>query len=79
MDRARIHCDENITAYLRSLGLIVIFGFCKKHMKKTYQEGNDLPLTVASTMIKFTNYDSTALFLKCGYNYDGTFDPMKNI
>lgn len=94
LDGARIHCDENITTYLRSLGLIVVFlpaycpfynpieivfGHCKKHTKKTYQEGNDLQLTVASTMMKFTDCDSTALFVKCGYNYDGTFDPMKNI
>lgn len=95
LDGARIHCDMNITAYLRSLGLIVIFlpaycpfynpieivfGLCKKFMKKTYREGvDDLLLTVASTMIKFTNYDATGLFLKCGYNYNGTFDPTKNM
>lgn len=92
MDGARIHCDENITAYLRSLGIIVIFlpaycpfynpieiifGFCKKYMKKTYNEGDDL--TVASNVNKFTKRDSTALYLKCGYNYDGKFDPMKNM
>lgn len=95
LDGARIHCDPNITAYLRSLGLVVIFlpaycpfynpieivfGLCKKFMKKTYKEGVDnLLLTVASTMMKFTNYDSTNLFLKCGYNYNGTFDPTKNM
>lgn len=53
MDGARIHCDPNITAYLRSLGLVVIFlpaycpfynpleiifGLCKKLMKKNYRE-----------------------------------------
>lgn len=94
MDGARIHCDSNITTYLRSLGLIVIFlpaycpfynpveivfGLCKKYMKKTYQEGSDLLLTVANVMMKFTDHDSTPLFLKCGYNYDGSFNPMKNM
>lgn len=94
MDGARIHCDPNITTYLRSLGLIVIFlpaycpfynpveiifGLCKTQLKKTYRDSNDLFSTVASAMINFTNYDSTALFLKCGYNYDGSFNPMKNL
>lgn len=95
LDGARIHCDLNITAYLRSLGIVVIFlpaycpfynpieivfGLCKKFMKKNYREGvDDLLLTVGSTMIQFTNYDSTNLFLKCGYNYNGTFDPTKNL
>lgn len=94
LDGARIHCDPNITAYLRSLGLIVVFlpaycpfynpieivfGQCKKFMKKTYTEGDDLLLTVASTMTKFTNYDSTSLFLKCGYSFNGSFDPTKNM
>lgn len=94
MDGARIHCDPNITTYLRSLGVIVVFlpaycpfynpveivfGLCKKYMKKTYREGDDLLLTVASTMTKFTNYDSTNLFLKCGYKYNGSFDPTTNM
>lgn len=94
MDGARIHCDPNITTYLRSLGIVVIFlpaycpfynpveiifGLCKRSMKKTYKEGSDLMYTVASTVMKFNNYDSTALFLKCGYNYNGTFNPMKNM
>lgn len=48
-------------------------------MKTAYREGDDLPLAVASIMMKFGEYDSTNLFLKCGYNYDGTFDPTKNI
>lgn len=79
MDGARIHCDSNITTYLRSLGLIVIFlpaycpfynpveiifGLCKKYMMKTYREGSDLLMTVASVMTDFTNYDATSLFLK---------------
>lgn len=94
LDGARIHCDPNITTYLRSLGLIVIFlpaycpfynpieiifGLCKRSMKKTYNEGDDLQLTVARTMTKFTIFDSTALFNKCGYNFNGTFDPTKNM
>lgn len=92
MDGARIHCDPNITAYLRSIGLIVIFlpaycpfynpveiifGLFKKYLKKTYREGNDLLLTVAMT--KFSDLDSTNLFVKCGYNYNVTFDPTKNM
>lgn len=94
LDGARIHCDSNITTYLRSLGLIVIFlpaycpfynaveivfGLCKKYLKKTYREGSDLLNTVALAMIKFLDFDATSLFLKCGYNYNGTFDPMKNL
>lgn len=94
MDGARIHCDANITTYLRSLGLIVVFlpaycpfynpieivfGLCKRRMKKTYREGSDLQLAVASTMYEFTDYDATSLFEKCGYKYDGSFDPMKNL
>lgn len=90
LDGARIHCHPNITNYLRSLELIVIFlpsycpfynpieiifGLCKKRMKNTYREGYNLLLAVASTMNEFTNFDSTNLFLKCGYN----FDPTKNL
>lgn len=93
LDGAKIHCDPSITTYLRSLGIVVIFlpaycpfynpieimfGLCKRRMKKTYREGSDLQLEVASTMNEFTHYDSTALFLKCGYNFDGRFDPLKN-
>lgn len=94
LDGARIHCDRNITTYLRSLGLVVIFlpaycpfynpieiifGLCKKFMKKIYKENDELLNVVASTMMKFGNFDSTKLFLKCGYNYNGTFDPTRNM
>lgn len=94
LDGARIHCDSNITTYLRSLGLIVIFlpaycpfynpleivfGLCKKYMKTEYNDDKDLLLAVASTMNRFGEYDVTNLFLKCGYNFSGTFDPTKNL
>lgn len=61
LDGARIHCDENIIKYLRSLGIIpvflpaycpffnpieIVFGLIKRYIKHTYTEGDNTPLPV---------------------------------
>lgn len=92
MDGARIHCDRNIILYLRSLGILpiflpaycpmfnpieVIFGICKKYLKRHYTENSKKPLsvTITETFVKFRNYSCTKLFHKCGYVHGGHFDP----
>lgn len=92
MDGARIHCDKNIILYLRSLGILpvflpaycpmfnpieVIFGLCKKDMKRNYTENSKKPLsiTINETFTRFRNYSCTHLFHKCGYISGGNFDP----
>lgn len=92
MDGARIHCDKNIIMYLRSLGILpiflpaycpmfnpieVIFGICKRDLKRRYVENSKKPLsiTITETLVKFKNYCCTELFHKCGYVTGGNFDP----
>ncbi|XP_053683690.1 uncharacterized protein LOC128733873 [Sabethes cyaneus] len=92
MDGARIHCDKNIVLYLRSLGILpiflpaycpmfnpieVIFGICKKHLKRNYVENSkkSLSITITETLVKFRNYSCTKLFNKCGYISGNNFDP----
>lgn len=92
MDGARIHCDKNIIMYLRSLGILpiflpaycpmfnpieVIFGICKKYLKRHYVENSKIPLAyiITETFVKFGNYSCTALFHKCGYVAGSNFDP----
>lgn len=90
MDGARIHLDANIVKYLRSLGILpvflpsycpmynpieVIFGLCKRYMQKIYTQRDKLDVIIAQTLMKYTKFDCTNLFLKCGYRFNGTFDP----
>lgn len=92
MDGARIHCDENIILYLRSLGIIpiflpaycpfynpieIVFGLIKRYLKRHYIEESKtpLPLVVGAALTKFTNYDCSKLFKKCGYFPNGKFIP----
>lgn len=95
MDGARIHCDDNIIKYLRSLGIIpillpaycpfynpieIIFGLIKRDLKRTYTEGDNtsLSMVVGSTLTRFTKYDCTKIFTKCGYCQGGTFNTASN-
>lgn len=90
MDGARIHCDEFIIKYLRSLGIIpiflpaycahfnpieVIFGLVKRSLQRSYVENNNIPLNVIvnAELTKFTVYDCTKIFKKCGYYAGGVF------
>lgn len=91
LDGAKIHCDANIISYLRSLGIVpiflppycpmynpieILFGLCKKNMKRNYEESTkNLEVFVATTMLKFRNFNATKVFRKCGYAPNGTFDP----
>lgn len=96
MDGARIHCDENIIKYLRSLGIIpvflpaycpfynpieIVFGLIKRYIKHTYTEGDNtpLPVIVGSALTRFTHYDCTKLFTKCGYRQGGKFNPLQEL
>lgn len=92
LDGAAIHCDANITIYLRSLGIIpiflpayapfynpieIVFGLLKRELKKIYSEnskyGSDF--YVGKAIKSFFNKDMKKLFKKCGYTYNGHFDP----
>lgn len=96
MDGAKIHCDQFIIKYLRSLGIIpiflpaycpmynpieVIFGLIKRYLKRTYVENSKtaLNVTVDSAIARFTNYDCTNIFRKCGYKAGGIFDHALNL
>lgn len=62
LDGARIHCDDKIISYLRSLGVFaiflpaytpfynpieIVFGLVKKKMQKVYQENSSKDLRIA--------------------------------
>ncbi|XP_039452525.1 uncharacterized protein LOC120431473 isoform X2 [Culex pipiens pallens] len=95
MDGARIHLDANLVNYLRHLGLKVVFlpgyapfyspiefvfGFVKKMLIRVHQENVKSILTeVATVLQKFSNYNCTALFAKCGYLCGGIFDPARGL
>ncbi|XP_062705822.1 uncharacterized protein LOC134287625 [Aedes albopictus] len=54
----------------------VIFGLVKRYLKKTYKENDKTPLSniVLTALTKFTAYDCSKLFSKCGYLAGGKFD-----
>ncbi|KAI3655536.1 hypothetical protein MP638_001421 [Amoeboaphelidium occidentale] len=90
LDGASIHRDENITYFLRSLGIIVIFlpaycpffnpieimfGLVKQKMKKYYEtSGLDFETMIIDVISSFQNTDFTGIFRKCGYS-NNCFDP----
>lgn len=64
MDGAKIHCDENLISYLRSLGIIplflpaycpffnpieVVFGLMKRELKQIYKENSKMDLSAVIT------------------------------
>lgn len=96
MDGARIHCDDNIIKYLRSLGILpiflpaycpmynpieIVFGLIKRDMKRTYTESDKTPMSVVvgSTLTRFSYYDCTKIFTKCGYHQGGIFNPTSEV
>lgn len=54
-----------------------IFGYLKKELKKVYIENQnrELIIVILETLKKFQNFNSSAVFRKCGYIPNGTFDP----
>lgn len=86
MDGARIHCDKNIIAYFRAIGIYIIFlpAYCpffnpiescfamiKRRLRKISRElGTDM-MTVCNDL---RNYSFTHLFGSCGYDVRG-FNP----
>ncbi|XP_062700586.1 uncharacterized protein LOC134284959 [Aedes albopictus] len=55
----------------------VVFGLVKKYLRRNYTEGCKTPLSnvVQGALTKFTSYDCSKLFQKCGYLPGGKFDP----
>jgi hypothetical protein len=93
VDGAKIHLDEFITAWIRSVGCEVVFlpaycpffmpieyafGFLKREFKQVYdRKGSELH-TLMKVLQKMTNMNMRSIFSHCGYTPDGRFDAAKN-
>ena len=92
MDGASIHMHPNITHYLRSVGLVVIFlppycpfynpieyafGYVKDRCQKLYTRDNELEIA-AQAFQYYMKRPLHHLFEKCGYSPLGFFDPTTN-
>lgn len=55
----------------------IVFGLIKRYVRRHYEENKDVPMSVivGAALTKFTSYDCTNLFRKCGYFPGGVFDP----
>lgn len=55
----------------------VLFGLVKRYLRKTNFENSKVPLEIriCEGLRRFSNYDCTGLFRKCGYFANGTFIP----
>jgi len=95
MDGAAIHCDEHIVHYLRSVGIYVLFnaaycpffnpieflfGFIKSDLQKYYEEipGTELNI-IMDAFCRYECFDMKKVFLTCGFDELGRFDPCKNL
>jgi transposase len=94
LDGASIHLDANISTYLRSMGVFVVylpafcpffnvieyfFGYVKRDCQKIYNGNGDELRTVVSVCNSFLEHDFSPVFHHCGYNKDGTFDLLRNL
>ncbi|XP_055623382.1 uncharacterized protein LOC129766810 [Toxorhynchites rutilus septentrionalis] len=54
----------------------VVFGLIKRYLKRNFKEIDNMPLSsaVQAGLIKFTLYNCTELFSKCGYASGGKFN-----
>jgi transposase len=91
MDGAKIHLDQNIVNYLRSVGLYVLFlpAYCpffnpieimfsrvKSRLQSIYIENTKNEfIALTNTLASFENVDMTPTFYSCGYCTNGVFDP----
>ena len=93
MDGASIHMDENIVEFLFTVGVIVIYlpPYCpfynpieimfskvKGMLKKFYQTKGTEQLLFTTILDSLRNYDSGGIFEKCGYQFNGLFDPYRS-
>ena len=95
MDGARIHLDEHIVYFLRSVGIKVLFlpaycpfynpievlfGLIKRRSYDLYKPGvSEELLTMCNLFKEFSSYDLRDIFIKCGYTSTGHFDPICNL
>lgn len=55
----------------------IVFGLVKRYLRRHYVEHDRTPLSliVGAALTKFTNYNCSSLFRKCGYSPNGQFNP----
>jgi len=93
MDGASIHMDENIVDYLFSVGIIVIylppycpfynpieivFSILKRMLKKHYKKKGTEQLLLTTILNSLGYHNCEGLFQKCGYQFDGLFNPYRS-
>jgi transposase len=94
MDSAAIHMDSIIIDYLFSMNIYVFFlppycpfynpieiffGLVKQYCKKYYlgKRGTEKHL-LSTILLSLCNRNMRNIFVHCGYNVDGSFDPSTN-